>query len=172
MRGIFRRAVVVFYWIALPFALLLCAGWALNAGVSSSGRGLWMMAAGAGAFAALIAWRLWLNSRALGRAGPMPPTRRLLLVFLPLTVLALAGIGLVALGLIWLSVGVWLLLGPELATSGYRDLVSGAALPIGSGALMVLVGGALIVPLRRSLKARALPAAKVLPPSQRPNPEG
>lgn len=157
MQGSFRRAVVVFYWIALPFALLLCAGWLLNAGVSSAGNSL-ILAGGAGAFAALIAWRLWLNSRALGRAGPMPPTRRLLLVFLPLTVLALAGIGLSALGLIWLSVGVWLLLGPDLAVFGYRDLAATAALPIGGGALMVLMGVLLVLPLRRSLRNRPRPA--------------
>ena len=158
MQGFFRRAVVVFYWIALPFALLLCAGWLLNAGVSVSGGSSWMIAAGAGAFAMVIAWRLWLNSRALGRAGPLPPTRRLLLVVLPLTVLALAGICLVALGFVWLSIGAWLLFGSELATSGYRDLVSGKALPIGGGVLMVLVGGALILPLRRSLRTRPRPA--------------
>ena len=149
---------MIFYWIALPLALLLCAGWLLNAGVGAPGGNSWRMAAGAGAFAVLIAWRLWLNSRALGRTGSLPPTRRLVLVVLPFALLALAGVGIAALGLIWIATGVWLLFGSELATSGYRDLVSGAALPIGGGAFMVLVGGGMIVPLGWSLKTRAEPA--------------
>ncbi len=158
MLGFFRRAVVVFYWIALPLALLLCAGWLLNAGVSAPGGNSLMMAAGAGAFSVLIGWRLWLNSRALGRSGPMPPARHLVLVVLPFALLALAGVGLVALGLIWLATGVCLMFGSELATSGYRDLVSSAALPIIGGAMMVLVGGGMIVPLGWSLKTRPQPA--------------
>ena len=159
MQGIFRRGVVVFYWIALPLALLLCAGWLLSAGAGAGaprGNAL-MMAGGAGAVAVLIGWRLWLNSRALGRTVALPSTRQLVLVVLPFALLALAGVGLAALGLTWFSLGVWLLFGSELATSGYRDLVSGAGVPIGGGALMVLIGGGMIVPLVRSLGTRRPP---------------
>lgn len=154
MQGFFRRAVVIFYWIALPVALLLCAGWLMTAAVSPPAGKSLMMAAGSGLFAAAVGWRLWLYSRSLGRGGPLPQTRRLLLVFLPLTLLALAGIGLAALGIVWLALGLWVLLGPEAATSGYRDLVSGPALPIGAGALMTVVGAALVLPLLRRLRTR------------------
>ncbi|MFN3669157.1 MAG: hypothetical protein ACK4VY_07590 [Brevundimonas sp.] len=156
MGGVFRRAVVVVYWIALPLALLLCAG-SLMAGVlGDAGGNSWLMAAGAGAIAGLIAWRLWLNSRALGRTGPLPSKRRLITVFVPLAALAFAGIGLAGLGLIWLSVGLWLLIGPEAAPFSYQSLASGVALPV-SGILLILVGGAMILPLRRSLKPRPRP---------------
>ena len=158
MQGLFRRAVVIFYWIALPVAVLVCVGWFLNAGVAGSDGRSWTIGGGAGVFAVLIAWRLWLNSRALGRTGPLPPARRLLLVVVPFALLALAGVALAGLGLVWIAMGVWLAFGPELATSGYRDLVSGAALPIGGGVLMAVVGGAMVVPLVRSLKTRPQPA--------------
>jgi len=158
MLGLFRRAVVIIYWIALPVAVMVCLGWLLSVGVGGSGRAPWTIGVGAGVFAVLIAWRLWLNSRALARTGPLPSARRLLLVVLPFALLALAGAALLGLGLVWISMGVRLLFGPELATSGYRDLVSGAALPIGGGILMAAVGGAMIIPLGWSLKTRPQPA--------------
>lgn len=158
MQGVFRKSVVVFYWIALPLALLVCTGWLIGAVLDPSDGNAWMMSAGAGVFAGAIGWRLWLNSRSLGRVGPVPPTRRLLLVVLPLVVLAMAGLGCAALGIAWLGIGAWLLLAPDAATSGFRDLVTGAALPIGGGALMIVVGAAMVVPLLRCLKARPAPA--------------
>jgi hypothetical protein len=154
MRDAFRTAVVAIYWIALPFALLVCAGWLFSALASPSSMRLWMMTAGAAAFSGLIGWRLWLNNRALGRGGPMPPARRLLLVFLPLGMLALVGFAVAALGLAWLVAGIWILFAPEAATSGFRDLVSGPALPIGGGAVLILIGGALIAPMAFRLRAR------------------
>lgn len=157
MQGAFRKAVVVFYWIVLPFALLACVGWLIGAVMDPSEGRSWMMAVGAAAFAGLISWRLWLNSRSLGRGGPVPPTRRLLLVFMPLAVLALAGLGLAAIGVAWLAMGLWVLFGSEAATSGFRDLVFGPALPIGGGALLILVGAALVVPL--VLRLRTQPGA-------------
>ena len=157
MPGFFRRAVVAFYWIALPFALLICAGWLIGAVMDPAAGQSWVMAAGAAAFSGLIAWRLWLNSRSLGRGGPMPPLRRLLLVFLPLALLALAGIGVAAMGVAWLVLGLWILSAPAAATSGFRDLVSGPALPIGGGALLILAGAALVLPLVLRLRTRPQP---------------
>lgn len=158
MQELLQRAVVAFYWIALPFSSLLCAGWLMSALFSPSSPRSWMMAAGAGAFACLIGWRLWLNSRSLGRGGPLPPPRRLLLVFLPLAVLALAGFGLLATGIAALATGIWLLVAPAHDTSGFRDLISGPAMPVITGVILVLVGAGLIVPLARRLKTRPNPA--------------
>ena len=158
MQGLFRRAVVIFYWIALPVAVLVCVGWFLNAGVAASDGRSWTIGVGAGVFAVLIAWRLWLNSRALGRTGPLPSARRLLLVVVPFALLALAGVALAGLGLIWISMGIWLAFGPGLDTSSYGDLFFDFALPVGAGSVMAVIGGAMIVPLVRSLKTRPQPA--------------
>ena len=73
MQGLFRRAVVIFYWVTLPLALLLCAAWLLTALVSPPAGKSLLMAAGSGLFATMIGWRLWLNSRSLGRGAPLPP---------------------------------------------------------------------------------------------------
>lgn len=154
MRERFRKAVTAIYWVALPISLLFCAGWLLSAFVSPSPGQEWLMAMGSGAFAALIAWRLWLNSRALGWAAGPPRPRRLLLVVLPLLVLALAGVALAAIGVVWLGLGIWLISVPESAASGYRDLVSAPVIPIAGGVMLVLVGGLLGAPLIRSLRRR------------------
>lgn len=148
---------MVFYWIALPFALLVCVGWLMTAATDPSDGRSWAMGGGAATFAGLIGWRLWLNSRALGRGGGVPPARRLLLVFLPLGVLALVGFGVAAMGLAWLAAGLWMLLAPEAGLSGMRDLISGPALPIGGGLLLMLIGGGLVAPL--VLRLRTRPAA-------------
>lgn len=163
MRDAFRKAVVVVYWIALPLVLLLCAGWLIGAVMHPSDGRSWMMGLGAAAFAGLIAWRLWLNSRSLGQGGPVPPIRRLLLV-LPLTVLALVGIGVVTSGVVLLSAGFWVLLGPEAATSGFRDLVAGSAWLIGLGLLFVAAGAGLATPLILRLRTRPRPGGARLRP--------
>jgi len=155
VKALFRKAVVAVYWLALPISLLVCAGWLIGAVMNPSDLRSWMMAAGAGVFCGVVAWRLWLNSQALGWAGATPGHRRLLLVVLPFLILALAGVAVATLGVVWLAAGIWLVTGSEPATSGYRDLVSGPTLPIVGGALLILVGAALGVPLLRSLRRKA-----------------
>jgi len=154
VKTLFRKMVAAIYWVALPVSLLICAGWLIGAIMSPSDGRSWLMAAGAGGFAGMIGWRLWLNSRALGWAAAAPGRRRLLLVILPLLALAFVGIAATALGVAWLALGIWLIGGSESATSGYRDLVSGPLLPLVGGAVLILVGGTLCVPLIRSLRRR------------------
>ena len=148
MKALFRKSVVVFYWLVLPLALLSCAGWLIMAAMDPSSARSWMMAVGAAAFAGVVGWRLWLNSRSVGWGGPMPPPRRLLLVFLPLAAIALAGLILMFLGLGWLAYGFWL------ADVHTEDA---AVAPLIGGALSLGVGAMLIVPLALRLRRRPSP---------------
>jgi hypothetical protein len=166
VKDLFRKSVVVFYWVALPLVLLACTGGLISGVLAPDGVRSWAPVGGAAVLAVLIGWRLWLNSRSVGWGGPMPPPRRLLLVFAPLAVLAAAGLGMAALGFAWLALGVWLMMGPDSATSGFRDLVTGAALPIGGGIVLVMAGAALTLPLFRSLRRRR--AAADVPGSPSP----
>ena len=154
MKTLFRTSVVAIYWVALPLALLVCAGWLIGAMMDPSSARTWMMAAGAAAFASLVGWRLWLNSRSLGWGGPMPPPRRLLLVFAPLAVIALAGVGVAATGLAVVAFGIGLLISPDQAAAQYGDPARGALLYLGGGVMIFLVGAALTLPLLRSLRRK------------------
>lgn len=148
---------MVFYWITLPLSLLVWMGWLAGAVMDPADTRSWLMSAGAAALAAVIGWRLWLNSRSVGWSGPIPQTRRLLLVFLPLTVLAIAGTGVAATGLAVLALGVGLLASPDTRAVGTGGLAMGAALYLGGGVLIVLVGAALTFPLLRSLGRKPAP---------------
>ncbi len=150
----FRGSVVTIYWVALPLAAMLTLGALISAGTQPQSPRSWLPAAALVTMTLLIAWRLWLNRRALGRVGPVPPTRRLLTVFLPLGLLALLGLSVLALGLLWLAVAGWLLLAPEESTAGFRHLVMGAGLAMGGGAALTFLGAALTWPLIRLLKTR------------------
>lgn len=161
MRALFRKSVVVIYWAALPLALLVCAGWLIGALMDPSSARSWIMAAASAAFAGLIGWRLWLNSRSEGWGGPMPPPRRLLLVFAPLAILALAGIGVAAAGVVLLAFGIGLLTSPDQAGAGFGALAQGASLYLGGGVLVVLIGAALTLPLLRRLRRRPAAADSV-----------
>lgn len=158
MRERFRKSVVIFYRVALPLCLLVCAGWLIGALMDPAAMRSWLMSAGAAAFALVIGWRLWLNSRSVGWGGPMPPPRRLLLVFLPLTILALAGLGVWTTGLAFLSFGIGLITSPDSAGAGFRDLVPGAVLYLGGGVLIIIAGVALTLPLLRSLRRKPVAA--------------
>lgn len=138
MKTLFRKAVVVFYWLILPLVLLACLGGVFAALVNPANPWPWLSAAVAAAFAGLIGWRLWLNSRAVGWGSSMPSLRRLLLVFAPLAAMALAGLVLMFLGLAWLGVGLWY------ADGGFEDSAVGALV---GGVFTLGVGAALIAPL-------------------------
>jgi len=158
MRVLFRKSVVIFYWIALPLGLLVCVGWLISALMEPAAVRSWLMSIGAATLAALIGWRLWLNSRSVGWGGPIPTRRRLLHVFLPLAVLALAGIGVAATGLAFLAFGMGLMASTDSDGAGFRDLLAGAAVYLGGGSMLFIAGGALTVPLLRSLKGKAVAA--------------
>lgn len=153
----FRGSVVAIYWIALPLAVMMTLGAMINAGTHPRNPQGWLLAAALVAVTLLIAWRLWLNRRALGRVGPVPPPRRLLTVFLPLGLLALVGLSVLALGLLWLVLAGWLLLAPEESTAGFRHLVMGASFATGGGAALTFLGAALTWPLVRLLRPRPVP---------------
>ena len=91
--------MVVIYWIALPLALLAAGGWISSLFFVPEETRNWWFAAGSVGFCALLIWRLWLNSHALGRTGPFPPPRRFWRVFVPLGLLALVGLCLAGLGM-------------------------------------------------------------------------
>lgn len=154
MPGILRKAVVVFYWIALPFAVWICVGWLIGALLVPSNAKAWWTALGSGLVAALIGWRLWLNSRAMGR-DPLQTTRLLFPILLR-GFLAIFGMGLAALGVAWFAVGIHALVSPDFARH-FRDAAWSPALLVGAGALMAVVGIALTLPFRRSMRVRQQP---------------
>ena len=141
--GVFRGSVVVFYWITLPLALLMAGGWISSAVLVPTSPRHWLMVAGSLGFSALLIWRLWLNSRAIGRAGPFPSPRRFWRVYAPLGVLAILGLSLVALGIASIFIGIALARSPEPPAWPWL-------LPVFSASLM-LGGAALCWPLLRLL---------------------
>lgn len=153
----FRGWVVAIYWIALPLTAILAVSAVISAALTPDSVRAWLWAAAAIAFAVVIAWRLWLNRRALGLSGPLPRPRRLLTVFLPVGVLAAGGMCILGWGLIWLVIAAWLLFSPEGATEGFQQLVMGPGVALGGGVAMALIGAALMFPLVRLLRTR--PAA-------------
>lgn len=108
----FRRGLTVIYWIALPLVLLAAIGAVLPGNEYQGWLPSWVYAAGFVAFAALICWRLWLNSRTLGYATPS--AGRFLRVILPLGLLAIAGLVIALVGAVCIGLGVWLTVDPQL----------------------------------------------------------
>lgn len=157
---VFRGSVVVIYWVALPLAVLGALGGAAGLMFGPGQPVLqWPLTLGFAAFAVVLAWRLWLNSRALGWAGPVPRARRLLTVLLPLGILALVGLVIAAVGLVWLITGGLMLLAPENSTMTFRELVMSKGLVLGCGLAAALLGVALTLPMIRVLRARPASAA-------------
>lgn len=154
MPGVLRKAVVVFYWIALPFAVLNCVGWLIGTLLVPSNGHAWRTALASGLVAAVIGWRLWLNSRAMGRDPSQ--TMRLLFPILIRGFLAIIGMGLAALGVPWIAVGIHALVSPDFARH-FRDTAWSPTLLVGAGALMAVVGIALTIPFRRILRDRPQP---------------
>jgi hypothetical protein len=90
--------VAVIYLIALPLALLVAAGWVSSIALVPGSSRNWFMAVGSVGFCTLLSWRLWLNLKATGRTGPFPSPRRFWRIFVPLGLLAAAGLCLTAMG--------------------------------------------------------------------------
>ena len=90
--------MTVIYLVALPVALLVAAGWVSSIALVPGSSRNWLMALGSIGFCALLGWRLWLNLKATGRAGPFPAPGRFWRVFVPSGLLAATGLCLTAMG--------------------------------------------------------------------------
>jgi hypothetical protein len=142
---VFRGGVVVFYWITLPLALLAMGGWISSLFLVPGETQNWLFAVGSVGFCALLIWRLWLNSRALGRAGPFPAPRRFWRVFVPLGLLAFAGLCLAGLGMGAAIVGA----------AAFREAPPGAGpFAIGTAVFLITLGGGMCWPLVSRLLRR------------------
>ena len=151
---LFKRVVQVVYWIALPITLLGAFGALTNSEVGNS-KPLLLPALGLLALAALIGWRLWVNSRALDYAGEPMSVSRLFFVILPLGFLAMAGLVVSLLGISWVSIGVW---------SAFQPHGGLAAFGLGLiGLVTVLAGGGLTLPLFLVLRRRTTKTSSVAP---------
>ncbi len=114
---LFRRFAMVVYGLTLPLCLLvLFVG---VAGDDAQGRHQlnWGMILGSVLAMAVLVWRLHLNRRALGGPAAIPTLRRLLLVFVPLGIVAVAGVLMAAIGLVWTALGIWMVVDPQNAQS-------------------------------------------------------
>ena len=144
----FRRGLTVIYWIALPLALLAMAGSVMPGNQYQGWLPSGAYAVAFGLFAAIIGWRLWLNSRSLGHVAPS--VRRLTLVLVPLCLLAIAGLIIALLGASWVGIGVWFTVHPHMtAPPAYWALVTAAL-----GLLTMLLGAALAFPFIRTVRRR------------------
>ncbi len=137
----FRGSVVVIYGVTLPLALLGAMGGAVGLAFAQSEPPAYQLplTLGCVAVAALLAWRMWLNARAMGWAGPPPGPQRLLLVWAPLVALALIGLCVVLFGLVWIALAVFLM--------HRHDPIQLTAMTAALGALTTLIGGLMIWPV-------------------------
>ncbi|MFC7377980.1 hypothetical protein [Brevundimonas sp. GCM10030266] len=137
----FRGSVVVIYWLVLPLALLAAAGWTISLFIDPASPRSWPMATGSILFCGLLIWRLWLNSQALGRAGPLPSPRRFWSVYAPLGLLALVGLCILGLGISGAFVTTAL---PDVAPDAFP-------LAIGLSAALIVIGALMCWPILRLL---------------------
>jgi hypothetical protein len=102
---------VVIYGVALPLTILGAVGGAAGLAFAPSEPPAYQlpMTLGFAVLAGLLAWRMWLNSRALGWAGAAPGPQRILLVWAPLIALALVGLLVALFGLVWIGLAVFLM---------------------------------------------------------------
>ncbi|WP_298161502.1 hypothetical protein [Brevundimonas sp.] len=153
----FKRVLTVIYWIALPLVLLAMVGSVLPGNQYEGPLPSWVYALGFAAFAALIGWRLWLNSRALGYATPS--AGRVLRVIAPLGLLAIAGLVVALLGAAWIGIGLWLTFDPEAGPAGPWPL--GTAIV---GFLSLIFGLALTLPFIRVVRRAPPEEADIVEP--------
>lgn len=132
---------MVIYGVTLPLALLGAMGGAVGLAFAQSEPPPYQLplTLGFAAVAALLAWRMWLNARAVGWAGPPPGPRRLLLVWAPLVTLALIGLCVALFGLVWIALAVFLM--------HRQDPLQATATTAVLGALTTVVGGLMIWPV-------------------------
>lgn len=134
--------MTVIYLGALPLALLVAAGWVSSIAMVPGSLRNWLMALGSIGFCALLGWRLWLNLKATGRAGPFPTPGRFWRVFVPSGLLAAAGLCLTAMG-----IGAGMIAG-----STWKDAPLGMAVTFVLVAVILIpVGGWMCWPFARLL---------------------
>ncbi len=162
--GLFRGSLVAAYGIGLLLCLLTVAGALAMPKMPSR----WPVVAAFAVASAVIIWRLWLYRRTYITGG-RPPVRRLLLVFLPRSLLALVGLVLALGGLGYVFISLFVVGGSEF--EGSVDAPFRAMMSV-IGGVMVVVGGLFITPLVLALRGRR-PAEEdpetppeVAPPSQ------
>ena len=146
-----RRVAITAYVLAIPFCLLAAIGIAFVPRQSPTA----LIIAFAGTLAAVVfAWRLWLNLRADGMARI--EWRRLLLVFLPLAVLALAGGVLLITAILYAALGLWIVTtgqaGFPVGDLPELERVLCAAMIGGLSFAGVAVGGAMMWPFVRLVR--------------------
>ncbi len=134
---------MVIYGVTLPLAILCAMGGAVGLAFATSEPPVYQlsMTLGFAVLAGLLAWRMWLNSRALGWAGAAPGPRRILLVWAPLVALALVGLLVALFGLVWIALAVFLMQRQD----PMLPLTATAVL----GALAIALGGLMIWPVIR-----------------------
>ena len=154
---LFRGALVTVYGVGLVLCLLAVVGVVATPLMPSS----WPVAAAFAATAAMIGWRLWLYRRTYITGG-RPSTRRLLLIFLPRTLLALVGLVLAMGGLGYVLISLFVVGGP--GTEGSVDGPIRTVMTVIGGVLIIL-GGLFITPLVLALKGRRSPEADTETPS-------
>ncbi len=134
--------MTVIYLIALPLALLVAAGWVSSIALAPGSSRNLVMALGSVGFCTLLSWRLWLNLKATGRAGAFPAPGRFWRVFVPLGLLASAGLCLTAMG-----VGTG-----EIAGATWNDAPLGMAVTfVTVAAMLIPIGGWMCWPFARLL---------------------
>ena len=134
--------MTVIYLIALPVALLVTAGWVSSIALVPGSSRNWLMAGGSIGFCALLSWRLWLNLKATGRGGALPAPGRFWRVFVPLGLLAVAGLCLTAIGV---AAGV-------IAGATWNEAPLGMAVTfVTVAAMLIPVGGWMCWPFVRLL---------------------
>lgn len=110
---LFRRFAMVVYGLTLPLCLLVLFVGVAGGDAQGQHQLNWGLILGSVLAMAVLFWRLRLNRRALGDPAVMPTLRRLLLVFIPLGIVAVAGVLMAATGLIWAALGIWLVVDPQ-----------------------------------------------------------
>ncbi len=154
---LFRGSLVAVYGVGLVLCLLVVAGAVAMPRTPSR----WAVAAAFAAASAVIVWRLWLYRRTYVTGG-RPPVRRLLLVFLPLSLLAVVGLLLTLGGLVYVIISLTLAGGP-----GFRETFGDSertAMGV-FGGVVAVIGGLFMTPLILALRGRRAPGTAPDAPS-------
>lgn len=110
---LFRRFAMVVYGLTLPLCLLVLFVGVAGGDAEGQHQLNWGLILGSILAMAVLVWRLRLNRRALGDPAAVPTVRRLLLVFMPLGIVAVAGVLVAATGVVWVALGIWLVADPQ-----------------------------------------------------------
>jgi len=130
---------MVVYGLTLPLCLLTLLVGVAGADAEGQHQLNWGLILGSLLAMAVLVWRLRLNRRALGNPAAIPTVWRLLLVFIPLGVVAVAGVLVAATGAVWFALGIWLIVDPQNGQS-LLYMPAGTIDARISGGLLVFIG--------------------------------